>query len=87
MSLGTGGALVAGEGVVGRTITKGKYKLISAGRHEVEFVQLSEVVHDKVATDSHKWCFEIFWVAFGRHFSPEGWSSTGIGFLKRSGDL
>lgn len=37
-----------------RTITKGTYKLVSAGRHEIELLQVSGVLDDMAVDGSHK---------------------------------
>jgi len=57
---------------VARTITKGKYKLLSAGRHEVELLQVAGVAEDTAVDDSHKWLLGMLRVDIGRNFSPGG---------------
>lgn len=68
--------MVSGEGEVARTITKGTYKLVSAGRHEIELLQVSGVLDDMAVDGSHRQWLGTFKVDIGRSFSPGGWCSS-----------
>lgn len=62
-----------------RTITRGMYKLVSAGRQEAEVLQVSGVVDDMAVDGSHKWWLGTFRVDNGSSFSPGRWCSSGTG--------
>lgn len=69
-----------------RTITKGTYKLVSAGRQEIEFLQVSGVLDDMAVDGSHKQWLGTFKVDIGRSFSPGGWCSSGTGLPREVRD-
>lgn len=75
------------EGWQGPSPKASKYKLICAGRHEFELLQVSGVVDDMAVDVSHKQWLGMFRVDIGRSFFPGEWCSTGTGYLERSGTL